>query len=103
MKDFNNILRVDDVSFDIHEGEIVGIAGVAGSGQSEIAATLMGLVSPEPDSEICFLGKDIKNKSVRERRALGIGYVPQDRMKMESIDREQSGKMQLWDIICSME
>ena len=41
----------------------------------------MGLVSPEPDSEICFLGKDIKNKSVRERRALGIGYVPQDRMK----------------------
>ena len=81
VKDFNNILRVDDVSFDIHEGEIVGIAGVAGSGQSEIAATLMGLVSPEPDSEICFLGKDIKNKSVRERRALGIGYVPQDRMK----------------------
>lgn len=70
VKDFNNILRVDDVSFDIHEGEIVGIAGVAGSGQSEIAATLMGLVLPEPDSEICFLGKDIKIKSVRERRAL---------------------------------
>ena len=81
VKDVNNILRVDDVTFDIHEGEIVGIAGVAGSGQSEIAAALMGLATSETNSEVYFEGNDIKNKSVRERRALGIGYVPQDRMK----------------------
>lgn len=81
VKDQNQILRVDHVSFDLYEGEILGIAGVAGSGQSEIAAALMGLAVPEADSEIFFQNEDIKKKSVKERRMSGIGYVPQDRIK----------------------
>lgn len=81
VRDANHILRVDHVSFELHEGEILGIAGVAGSGQSEIAAALMGLMTPEAESEIFLNGEDIRKKSVKERRMLGIGYVPQDRMK----------------------
>lgn len=81
VKDQNQILRVDHVSFDLYEGEILGIAGVAGSGQSEIAAALMGLAVPEADSEIFFQEEDIKKKTVKERRLSGIGYVPQDRIK----------------------
>lgn len=70
--------KVKSVNFQIHAGEIVGIAGIAGSGESELISALFGLI-PISNGKICFRGKQIEKLSARERRKLGIGYVPQDR------------------------
>lgn len=71
-------LRVKDVSFSVKAGEIVGIAGIAGSGERELIAALFGLM-PAASGTVSFEGRNIESLSTRERRKLGIGYVPQDR------------------------
>jgi len=68
---------VDDISFTIRSGEILGIAGVEGNGQAEILDALMGLV--ENTGVVHFKGEDISNQSTRSRRELGIGFIPEDR------------------------
>ncbi|MFJ5936232.1 ABC transporter ATP-binding protein [Streptomyces sp. NPDC093071] len=69
---------LDDVSLTIHKGEILGIAGVEGNGQTELIEALMGMATP--DSGVITLdGQDISRVSVRKRREGGIGYIPEDR------------------------
>jgi len=80
VKDKDDVLRVKGVDFEVRAGEIVGIAGIAGSGQQQLVEALFGLRDPEKGSEIMFLGENILDKSPRERRCMGMGYVPQDRM-----------------------
>ena len=80
VKDKEGVLRVKNVSFDIKAGEIVGIAGVAGSGQQQLVEAIFGARKPEQGTEIRFCGEDITYKTSRERRCMGIGYVPQDRL-----------------------
>ncbi|MFI6320628.1 ABC transporter ATP-binding protein [Nonomuraea sp. NPDC050556] len=70
-------LLLDDVSFDIHAGEIVGIAGVEGNGQSEIIEAIMGMRLAH--GEITLGGTDISTWSTLKRRESGIGYIPEDR------------------------
>ena len=70
---------VNDVSFKIRSGEILGIAGVEGNGQSEILSALMGLV--ESTGSVEFQGIDISTSSTRDRRELGIGFIPEDRQR----------------------
>ncbi|MEU6716184.1 ABC transporter ATP-binding protein [Nonomuraea sp. NPDC046802] len=70
-------LLLDDVSFEIHEGEILGIAGVEGNGQSELIETIMGI---RPAHGTIELGEhDISDWSTLRRRESGIGYIPEDR------------------------
>ncbi len=70
---------VDDVSFQIRAGEILGIAGVEGNGQAEILDALMGI---EPSTgKVHFKDEDISKKSTRHRRELGIGFIPEDRQR----------------------
>ena len=69
---------VDDVSLEIHYGEIVGIAGVEGNGQSELIDAIIGTETLAAGT-IALVGDDITNWSVRRRREAGIAYVPQDR------------------------
>jgi simple sugar transport system ATP-binding protein len=69
---------VDNVSLSIHRGEIIGIAGVEGNGQTELVAAVMG-IGPVTAGTITLLGKDVTHTSVRHRRHAGLGYVPQDR------------------------
>ena len=69
---------VDDVSLSVHRGEIVGIAGVEGNGQAELVNAIMGIEDPD-DGTVTLLGRDITHTSVRQRREMGLGYVPQDR------------------------
>jgi ABC-type uncharacterized transport system ATPase subunit len=69
---------VENVSLDVHRGEIVGIAGVEGNGQAELVGAIIGTEEPASGS-ITLLGDDITHWSVRHRREAGIGYVPQDR------------------------
>ncbi len=70
---------VRDVTFTVHHGEIVGIAGVEGNGQSELVAAVMGLLAST--GTISLAGRDLSRLSTRERRDLGIGYIPEDRHK----------------------
>ncbi|GAA3527612.1 ABC transporter ATP-binding protein [Nonomuraea rosea] len=70
-------LLLDDVSFDIHEGEILGVAGVEGNGQSELIEAIMGLRPAIGGIELN--GADISSWSTLRRRESGIGYVPEDR------------------------
>ena len=69
---------VVDFDLTIRQGEIVGIAGVAGNGQDEIAAALIGLL-PVDAGSITFAGRDISRLTVGERRALGLAYLSPDR------------------------
>jgi ABC-type uncharacterized transport system ATPase subunit len=72
--------RVNGVSFDVRAGEIVGIAGVEGNGQTELIEALSGLVEPSHISgEIRFEGRDITRSGARSRRELGIAHIPEDR------------------------
>ena len=70
---------VDDISFKIRAGEILGIAGVEGNGQAEILDALMGLANAS--GVVKFAGEDISKKSTRHRRELGIGFIPEDRQR----------------------
>ena len=69
---------LQDVTFDIRRGEIVGIAGVEGNGQRELVDAIMGMRPPQQGS-IHLGGEDITLWSSRRRREAGIGYVPEDR------------------------
>ncbi len=69
---------VDAVSLTIHKGEIVGVAGVEGNGQTELVNAIMGTETPSAGT-VRLYDEDITHTSVRDRREAGIGYVPQDR------------------------
>ena len=69
---------LDDVSLKIHKGEIVGIAGVEGNGQTELIAAVMGLIAAKAGTVV--LGSDdITTWPTRRRREAGLGYIPEDR------------------------
>jgi simple sugar transport system ATP-binding protein len=69
---------VDKVSFAVRAGEIVGIAGVAGNGQSELVEALVGLRTPDAGS-VRIAGREVTDASVASHRAAGTAYVPEDR------------------------
>lgn len=89
-KDKFGIKHLDDVSFDIRSGEILGIAGIAGSGQKELLEAIAGLQSSEEGSSIQFFppqdGEQVEltDKSVKQIKNLGISFafVPEDRLGM---------------------
>ncbi|MEP6920947.1 MAG: ABC transporter ATP-binding protein [bacterium] len=71
---------VNGVSFDVRQGEILGIAGVEGNGQTELIEALAGLIdSGTLSGEIHLEGRDITRESARVRRELGIAHIPEDR------------------------
>jgi simple sugar transport system ATP-binding protein len=80
VKDSSGLVRVKDLSLDVHEGEIVGIAGVDGNGQSELLGAITGLLALSHGS-IMLEGKPIEHLSIRERIELGLGNIPEDRKK----------------------
>ncbi|MFJ9074348.1 ABC transporter ATP-binding protein [Streptomyces sp. NPDC102278] len=71
-------LLLDDIAFTIHKGEVLGIAGVEGNGQTELIEALMGMTTPDA-GVITLDGTEITKASVRKRREGGIGYIPEDR------------------------
>ncbi len=74
------VLGVKDFSLSIRRGEIVGIAGVDGNGQSELVEAISGLRKVE-SGNIVFLGKDITDSSILSRNEMGLGHIPEDRQK----------------------
>ncbi len=69
-----------DVNLDIHAGEIVGLAGVEGNGQSELVELIMGLVKPA-SGFVSTVGLDTAKNTTRKIRDNGTGYIPQDRQR----------------------
>ena len=67
-----------DVSLTVRAGEIVGLAGLVGSGRSELAQVLFG-IAPAETGEIRLLGEPVRIDSPERARALGVAYVPEDR------------------------
>ncbi|MGE0074847.1 MAG: ABC transporter ATP-binding protein [Sphaerochaetaceae bacterium] len=85
VKDLNvlNIKKtpaVKNFSLQVRAGEIVGIAGVDGNGQSELVEAITGL-RPIVSGSIYINGADISQASIRERNESGIGHIPEDRQK----------------------
>ncbi len=74
---------LEDINFDLFSGEILGIAGVAGSGQKEICETIAGLL-PAEKGRIFFENANILGKTPRDIIRLGIrmGFIPEDRLGM---------------------
>jgi simple sugar transport system ATP-binding protein len=71
---------VKDVSFEVRKGEILGIAGVEGNGQTELIEALAGLIaSSQLSGEIRIEDRDITKEGARIRRELGIAHIPEDR------------------------
>src|SRR5919107_1004675 len=69
-----------DVSFEVRAGEIVGVAGVEGNGQTELIEALAGLVpAAQVGGEVLFRERDITKTNARQRYEMGIAHVPEDR------------------------
>lgn len=97
VRDGNGVARVKGVTFDVRAGEIVGIAGVAGNGQSELLEALAGIL-PIEDGRVLFKGDEIlsrkRTKTARQMRKIGLGHVPEDRHRMgliTSFEASESG------------
>ena len=78
-RDNRGLMALKGVSFNLHSGEILGIAGVEGNGQSELLEVLTGLRLAEEGS-ILVNGVEAINKQPLEIRELGISHIPEDRL-----------------------
>ncbi len=74
------VLGVKDFSLEIREGEILGLAGVDGNGQTELVEAITGLTRAESGT-IILNGEDITDKSIRERFTMGMAHIPEDRQQ----------------------
>ena len=83
---FGSVVR--DVSFTLHAGEILGIAGLIGSGRTELALTIFG-ITPATAGEVLVDGRAVRIESPQQARDLGIAYVPEDR-GLQGLVRPQS-------------
>ena len=80
VRDERKNLIVQGLSFDVHIGEVLGIAGVQGNGQTELVYALTGLL-PAVSGTISILGKAVRSTSPRKILERGVAHVPEDRQK----------------------
>ncbi len=78
VNDSRRVRVVDGVTFSIRPGEVLGIAGVEGNGQTELVEAIAGLRDIQAGS-VSVSGRDITGASVKDRRTAGIAHVPEDR------------------------
>ncbi|MBP7176405.1 MAG: ABC transporter ATP-binding protein [Thermoclostridium sp.] len=79
----HHVRVLDDITFELHAGEILGVAGVAGSGQKELCEAISGLY-PIEKGNILFEGSSIVGHSPREiiRKGISMSFIPEDRLGM---------------------
>ena len=80
VNDQRGVKAVNSISFTIHEGEIFGIAGVQGNGQTELIQALTGL-SPFQNGEVTIQNRKLPGENPREVTLLGTAHIPEDRQK----------------------
>ncbi len=76
---------VSDVSFEVHAGEILGVAGVAGNGQRELVEAITGL-RPSVSGTVVIDGQDVTNANPRRIVSLGVAYIPEDRVEFGVVE-----------------
>jgi ABC-type uncharacterized transport system ATPase subunit len=81
--DASGTTHINEVTFDVHAGEVLAIAGVDGNGQIELVEALAGLRSSS--GRVAIGGKDVASKSVSARVAAGLSYIPPDRAQTSMI------------------
>ena len=84
-------VAVDDVTFAVRSGEVLGIAGVSGNGQRELAEALAGL-RPASAGQVVVNGTDVSTASPRGGATRGLAYVPEERMREGAI-----GSFAVWE------
>ncbi len=89
VKDVEGVKKLDDVSFSANAGEILGIAGIAGSGQKELLEAIAGLQTMEPESKIVYResdGKEMQMNGMKPieiiKKGILLSFVPEDRFGM---------------------
>jgi simple sugar transport system ATP-binding protein len=80
VKDDRDLIAVDEVSLQVREGEVLGIAGVQGNGQTQLVEALTGLRKID-EGRITILGKDVSHATPRRIREAGSAHVPEDRQQ----------------------
>lgn len=78
VKDYRGVDKVKNLNLSVRRGEILGIAGVDGNGQTELIEAITGLRRVE-SGNITLVGKDITNLKPRKITETGLGHIPQDR------------------------
>lgn len=73
-------VAVDEINFEVRAGEVLGIAGVQGNGQTELVRSLTGLL-PAIDGTVLLSGQDITHSNPRQITELGTAHIPEDRQK----------------------
>ncbi len=81
--DEDKVSKLNDISFEMYSGEILGVAGVAGSGQKELCETIAGIIKPSK-GEIFYENENIVGKNSRKIFEMGISmsFIPEDRLGM---------------------
>lgn len=79
---------LNNISLELHEGEILGLAGLAGAGRTEVLRSIIA-ADPVSSGKIWYMGKEIKFNTIKEALASGIGIVPEER-KAEGLQLKQS-------------
>jgi general nucleoside transport system ATP-binding protein len=80
VRDERGIEKVRGVSFEVRAGEIVGIAGVDGNGQTELIDAITGLNKID-QGVVCVAGRDLHHASARQMLDAGVGHIPEDRQR----------------------
>jgi simple sugar transport system ATP-binding protein len=80
LQEKDEVPLLDGLSFSVCAGEIFGIAGVSGNGQDVLCELLAG-TRKATSGQVLFEGRDVSAATIRERIALGVGYVPVDRYR----------------------
>ncbi len=78
VKDYQGVTRLDNFTLTVDRGEIVGVAGVEGNGQSELTAVLAGMMAPT-EGHIYLGTTELTGRSPKDITAAGVGIVPEDR------------------------
>jgi general nucleoside transport system ATP-binding protein len=80
VRNAKGLLGVKNISLELHAGEILGLCGIDGNGQTELVRAITGLTEIE-SGKVLLRGKDLAGLPVRERLDLGLGHIPEDRHK----------------------
>jgi len=80
VEDERKNMTVNGVTFDVHAGEVLGVAGVQGNGQTELVYALTGLL-PLVSGEICIVDELVRHTSPRNILERGVGHIPEDRQR----------------------
>lgn len=81
VSDASGIPAVRHLSFEVRAGEVLGVAGVSGNGQTELVEAISGM-RPADGGRLCFAGQPITHESVGQRRNRGMAHIPEDRIKI---------------------